>query len=81
MAHSIDVTANVEFGNPDDEYLPLTRCVCGAEFEPWTNIISVYGDPALIQSCPKCGRRLYFLQSITVYELVNGADADDALFH
>lgn len=68
MAHSIDVTANVEFGNPDDECLPLTRCVCGAEFEPWTNIISIYDDPAFMEPCPKCGRLLYFRATITVYE-------------
>ena len=64
----IDVTDKVEFGRNDDEYLPITRCVCGAEFPAWTRIISIYDDVDWIEPCPKCHRRLYFAASIRVYE-------------
>jgi hypothetical protein len=34
MAHK-NVTAKTRFENPDDELLPLTRCVCGVEHQGW----------------------------------------------
>ena len=40
----IDVTDQVDFGNPDDECLPLHKYVCGHEFEGWSMIISIYED-------------------------------------
>ena len=64
----IDVTSQVEFGPVDDEFLPITRCVCGATFPAWTYSISIYDEPGLLTPCPKCGRRLYFAASVRVYE-------------
>jgi len=63
----INVTDKVDFGNPDDESLPLTRCVCGASFEIWTVIISIYRDDAY--ECPSCKRRLYFSNCVQVFEV------------
>jgi hypothetical protein len=47
------VTRHVEYGLPDDEHLPITKCVCGAK---------------IADKCPECGRGLYFSIAITVYE-------------
>ena len=62
-----EVTADIEFDNPDDEYLPLRRCVCGKEWGIWKRAISVYPDMA--QPCPQCGRKLIFQNEVHVYEV------------
>ena len=62
-----DVTSQVEFGNNDDECLPITKCVCGAVFMPWEFIISIYSDDAY--ECPKCQRKFYFSCSIRIYQV------------
>lgn len=67
-----DVTELVEHGWIDMEDLPLTQCVCGAKFPVWTRIITIYRDWA--EGCPHCGRRLYFVTSIRVYEVVDNAE-------
>lgn len=64
---SKDVTDLVDFGLNDDEYLPLTKCVCGQTFPYWSFIIST--DPEDVSECPGCGRRLYFAVSIRVFEI------------
>jgi hypothetical protein len=61
------VTALCRFGNPDDESLPLRRCVCGQAFADWRLNLSVYAEDPLTMEC--CGRKLYFSQKITVYEV------------
>lgn len=63
-----DVTSQVDFGLPDDELLPLTKCVCGATFTLWHFNVSVYSDDAT--SCAHCGARLYFTNSIRVWKIV-----------
>jgi len=64
----VDITSEVQFGAPDDGYLPLMKCKCGEEFDYWEFVLSIYPkDPAV---CPKCGRRMFFKQMITVYEVV-----------
>lgn len=62
-----DVTNQVRFEGNDDELLPITQCVCGAKFEPWTFMIGIYKDDPY--SCPKCGAKLYFSWSTTVYKI------------
>ena len=68
-----DVTDQVDFGGVDGEYLPLTKCVCGARFEIWEHILDISHDGS---ACPFCGRSLYFRCSIRVYE--RKAEATDA---
>ncbi len=63
----IDVTDQVDFRNPDDELLPVTKCVCGAEFNTWMFNISIYDDQPT--KCPQCGRKFVFHQIIRVYEV------------
>ena len=55
-----------KFGNPDDESLPLTQCACGATYNLWSLILSVYADDP--HEMPCCGRRLYFSQEVHVRE-------------
>uniref|UniRef100_A0A6M3IKF4 Uncharacterized protein n=1 Tax=viral metagenome TaxID=1070528 RepID=A0A6M3IKF4_9ZZZZ len=62
-----EVTADVEFNNPDGEDLPLRRCVCGKKFGYWQRPISIYPDMA--QPCPQCGRKLIFQNQVYVYEV------------
>jgi len=65
-----DVTLSVGFGNNDDEYLPVTKCVCGEKFASWDYVLSIYRD-IKYEGYPKCKRRLYFRNKITIYEVVD----------
>jgi len=65
----IDVTEFVDFGNNDEETLPITMCVCGARFKPWDFYISIYKDEEMIDKCPVCGAKLFFGTAIRVYQL------------
>ena len=65
-----DVTDSVDFdfGSIDGELLPLTKCVCGAKWSPWSGPgISIYEDSP--NACPECGRKFYFAACIKVYEV------------
>lgn len=64
---SKDVTSEVQFGNNDDEHLPLTKCICGETFELWGFMIGVYKDDP--DECPECGRKYYFSNSIVIYQI------------
>lgn len=59
-----DVTDKVTFAGPDEEALAITRCVCGAQFPPWTEIVGVEADRPW--TCPQCGARLVFEATIRV---------------
>jgi hypothetical protein len=65
----IDVTEQVCFdpGDIDSETLPLRRCVCGQEWGSWEHYISIYRKGAY--KCLSCGRALYFVNSIRIYEV------------
>lgn len=62
-----DVTTLVDFENSDDEFLPLTKCVCGAKFSAWDFVLSIYADAP--KSCPECGRKFYFRNAIRVFQV------------
>lgn len=62
-----DVTEKTRFGDNDGEYLPLYKCVCGREYKPWDNILSIYRQDA--DPCEGCGRKLYFKVSVTIMEV------------
>ena len=66
----IDVTDQVKFGNPMDESLPITQCVCGKQwdyyhFQAYDDGYDEGGD-----RCNCCGRRFIFRSAIRVYEVV-----------
>lgn len=63
---SKDITNLVDFGLNDDEYLPLTRCVCGQTFKYWGFVISMDSEGT---ECPNCDRRLYFKVAIRIFEV------------
>ena len=64
-----DITKDVEFTNNDDECLSITKCKCGMIFDPWEFIISIYeNDP---YECSSCKRKLFFRNSITIFEKIN----------
>jgi DNA-directed RNA polymerase subunit RPC12/RpoP len=67
---SIDVTKKVNFGWIDDESLPITKCICGHEFEMWCGdlTISIYKDDPT--ECPNCGAKLYFSNEIRIYQVI-----------
>lgn len=63
-----DVTERVQLAdNPDDELVPLARCVCGKTFERWHLTISI--DRECTGPMPCCGRRLYFQNHVRVFEV------------
>jgi hypothetical protein len=62
-----DVTELVCFNENDGEGLPILKCVCGQEFAPWYFVVGIYRHTPKV--CPDCGRRLYFRNSIRVYEV------------
>lgn len=64
----LDVTDRVKCDNNDGELLPLTKCVCGKKFTPWDFVLGIYRDDP--NECDRCGRKLYFRNKITVYQVV-----------
>lgn len=62
-----DITDQVDFGFSDDEYLPLTKCACGALFDMWE--FTLHLDQDSPTKCPKCGRKMFFCVSVRVYEV------------
>lgn len=67
MTNNIDVTDLVEFKLNDDEFLPITKCVCGQSFKTWDFIISM--DKVSYSQCENCGRKFFFTASIRVFEV------------
>ena len=67
MKH-IDITDKVEIGILDNECLEIKKCACGKEFDEW---ISIYDEEAYLTECPHCKRKMFFRNSVTVYEVVD----------
>jgi len=61
-----DITDQVKFYDNDGDCLPLLQCICGREFSPWDFNLGIYRD---MPSDCDCGRKLYFRNKITVYEV------------
>lgn len=59
-----DVTDKADFHRPDDEHLPLTKCVCGREIAAWDTILHI--DDVRVMEC--CGARLKWTQRITIWQ-------------
>ena len=74
MSKIVDVTKQVDFHFNDDEWLPITKCVCGEKFSAWDFIISIYEDSPY--KCPKCGAKLFWGSNIKVYQIIE--DEDDS---
>lgn len=69
---AVNVTPLVDFQLPDDEALPLTKCLCGLKFKAWDFIVPMYDDDGTeinVATCPNCGARLFFKYDISVYNL------------
>ena len=62
-----DVTKQIRFYPPDDENLPIVKCMCGNKFREWDFVISIYNENP--SECPKCGRKFFFKQEITIYQV------------
>lgn len=69
MSKLVDVSRQMDWNNPDDEHLPVTKCVCGTEFVAWNFMISIYEDSP--NKCPSCGRKFFFSNSIHIYEVID----------
>ena len=63
----VDVTDQVEFGWADGELLPMEKCICGATWGLWEWVLGVREDHPY--ECPKCGRKFYWTNKITVWEV------------
>jgi len=61
-----DVTRKVQTLETLDT-LCVTKCVCGATFEPWQFIITHHRIGA--SQCPACQRRLHYAGSRHIYEV------------
>lgn len=62
-----DVTSLMKIGEVDDESLPVDECVCGERFGHWDFIVSIYKDDPV--KCPKCNRKFFFTNKVTVYQV------------
>jgi len=60
---SKDITPDVGYRVVDDECL-CVNCKCGEEV-----YISIYKD--MPNECHRCGRKMYFKNNITVYEITD----------
>ena len=56
-----DVTDNVRFGSNDGDLLPLYKCMCGREFDPWDFIL----NPDEWKECD-CGIEYKFSNKIII---------------
>ena len=63
-----DITNQCEFGENDDEFLPLLKCACGKRFYPWSTILSIYEQNPF--QCT-CGRKLLFQNEVKIYEILD----------
>jgi DNA-directed RNA polymerase subunit RPC12/RpoP len=59
----------MEYGFSDGDYLPIEKCVCGAEFDWWEFSISIYENTPT--ECPKCGRKFFFTTHVSVWEVID----------
>ncbi len=68
---TINVTHLVDFELNDGEVLPITQCVCGAEFSAWagSSSFTIGFYPEHPKACPKCNRKLYFAIELNVYQV------------
>ena len=66
---SEDVTDQVEFGWNDDEFLPITRCICGKQYKLWELSLSIYKH--ITKTMPCCGAKLYFSLSTKVHKVTD----------
>lgn len=65
--YRVDVTKEVETGDPDGEMLPIRKCICGKQFGYWEQVICTDAlDP---WECPECHRKFFFLNNVSVYEV------------
>jgi hypothetical protein len=62
-----DITKDCEYYDNDGDCLPLLKCACGETFDAWDFILSTERDRP--HAC-RCGRRLYFTNAITIYEIL-----------
>lgn len=62
-----DVSALCDWLNPDDESLPLTKCVCGKAYQAWDFTLGIYLDEPRTMPC--CGRKLFFKHYVRVLEV------------
>ena len=62
-----DVTDKVETGEVDDECMPVKKCVCGATFPNWNQLLSIYPDDPW--ECPHCHAKLYFRCRVIVFKI------------
>ena len=72
-----DVTELVRCGSIDDETMPIEKCICGTEYSPWRFFISIYRNAAY--ECPACNRKLYFRQTVSVFEVVESPLENESL--
>ena len=68
MSEHTDVTDRVEFQANDAEALPLTKCICGAKFPAWQEILTIYPENSPWE-CPQCGAKLFFDFAIRVFQI------------
>ena len=61
-----DITTQVTIHSHEDEIASVGKCICGAEFHPWVFVITNRKQP---RACPECGRRLYCVISVKVFEV------------
>jgi hypothetical protein len=63
----MDVTSRVAYELPDDEMLPITKCVCGKEIDLWHKTLSIYPDNIHPMEC--CGAKLYWVPALRVMQI------------
>ena len=62
-----DVTNQTEADFPDEEIMPLRKCICGKLYESWAQVISIYPDH--ITPMPCCGAKLYWVPAWKVMQV------------
>ncbi|MCP4990874.1 MAG: hypothetical protein GY928_33985 [Colwellia sp.] len=69
-----DVTHLVEVGQQGDEHITFLKCVCGAKYEHWDFLLSIYREDP--NQCAKCFRWFYYTTDVKVFQVVNYKEDD-----
>lgn len=64
-----DITTQVTIHSCEDEIASISKCICGATFQPWAFVITKRNQP---RACPECGKKLYCLIEVKVFEVKDG---------
>lgn len=63
-----DITSQVTVFDYQSDLISITKCACGAQFEPWGGF-TIPANGRSSTECPGCGRKMYGSIQVRIYEV------------